>query len=53
LHGAFVLLAIMDIPRMFETESRKITYCRVPYDVETAAERFRQNGLPCWLVDRC
>jgi hypothetical protein len=50
LHGAFVLLAIMDILRMFETESGKIT--SVPYDVEKAAKRIRQNGLPYWLVDR-
>jgi diadenosine tetraphosphatase ApaH/serine/threonine PP2A family protein phosphatase len=37
---------------MFETASRKITYCRVPYDVETAAKGIRQNGLPYWLADR-
>jgi diadenosine tetraphosphatase ApaH/serine/threonine PP2A family protein phosphatase len=37
---------------MFDTDSREITYCRVPYDVETAAERIRQNGLPFWLADR-
>jgi diadenosine tetraphosphatase ApaH/serine/threonine PP2A family protein phosphatase len=37
---------------MFDTESREITYCRVPYDVETAAKRIRQNGLPFWLADR-
>jgi diadenosine tetraphosphatase ApaH/serine/threonine PP2A family protein phosphatase len=37
---------------MFDTNSREITYCRVPYDVETAARRIRQNGLPLWLADR-
>jgi len=37
---------------MFDTTSREITYCRVPYDVETAAERVRANGLPHWLADR-
>jgi diadenosine tetraphosphatase ApaH/serine/threonine PP2A family protein phosphatase len=37
---------------MFDTNSREITYCRVPYDVETAANRIRQNGLPLWLADR-
>jgi diadenosine tetraphosphatase ApaH/serine/threonine PP2A family protein phosphatase len=37
---------------MFETESREITYCRVPYDVEAAAQRIRDNGLPHWLADR-
>ena len=37
---------------MFDTTSREITYCRVPYDVEAAAERIRANGLPHWLADR-
>jgi diadenosine tetraphosphatase ApaH/serine/threonine PP2A family protein phosphatase len=37
---------------MFETNSSAITYCRVPYDVEAAAMRIRQNGLPHWLADR-
>jgi diadenosine tetraphosphatase ApaH/serine/threonine PP2A family protein phosphatase len=37
---------------MFDTDTREITYCRVPYDVETAAERIRKNGLPFWLADR-
>ena len=36
----------------FDTESREITYCRVPYDVEEAASRIRANGLPTWLADR-
>jgi diadenosine tetraphosphatase ApaH/serine/threonine PP2A family protein phosphatase len=37
---------------MLDTASREITYCRVPYDVETAAQRIRANGLPHWLADR-
>jgi diadenosine tetraphosphatase ApaH/serine/threonine PP2A family protein phosphatase len=36
----------------FDTASREITYCRVPYDVEAAAQRIRDNGLPLWLADR-
>jgi diadenosine tetraphosphatase ApaH/serine/threonine PP2A family protein phosphatase len=36
----------------FDTRSREITYCRVPYDVEAAASRIRQNGLPLWLATR-
>jgi len=37
---------------MLDTISRELTYCRVPYDVETAADRIRANGLPHWLADR-
>jgi diadenosine tetraphosphatase ApaH/serine/threonine PP2A family protein phosphatase len=37
---------------MYDTGSHEITYCRVPYDVETAASRIRENGLPRWLADR-
>ncbi len=37
---------------MFDTTSREITYCRVPYDVDAAAKRIRENGLPHWLADR-
>ena len=37
---------------MFDTSSREITYCRVPYDVDAAAQRIRENGLPIWLADR-
>jgi diadenosine tetraphosphatase ApaH/serine/threonine PP2A family protein phosphatase len=37
---------------MFDTVSREITYCRVPYDVDTAAARIRENGLPSLLADR-
>jgi diadenosine tetraphosphatase ApaH/serine/threonine PP2A family protein phosphatase len=37
---------------MLDTASREITWCRVAYDVETAARRIRENGLPLWLADR-
>jgi diadenosine tetraphosphatase ApaH/serine/threonine PP2A family protein phosphatase len=37
---------------MFDADTREITYCRVPYDVEEAASRIRANGLPTWLADR-
>jgi len=37
---------------LFDTESCQITYCRAPYDVETAAGRIRDNGLPPWLAER-
>jgi diadenosine tetraphosphatase ApaH/serine/threonine PP2A family protein phosphatase len=37
---------------MFDTETREITYYRVPYDVAAAANRIRENGLPHWLADR-
>jgi diadenosine tetraphosphatase ApaH/serine/threonine PP2A family protein phosphatase len=37
---------------MFDTRSRGITWCRVPYDVEEAARRIRENGLPLWLAER-
>jgi diadenosine tetraphosphatase ApaH/serine/threonine PP2A family protein phosphatase len=37
---------------MFDTDSRELTYCRVPYDVEAAAARIRDNGLPSLLADR-
>jgi diadenosine tetraphosphatase ApaH/serine/threonine PP2A family protein phosphatase len=37
---------------MFDTETREITYYRVPYDVAAAANRIREKGLPHWLADR-
>jgi diadenosine tetraphosphatase ApaH/serine/threonine PP2A family protein phosphatase len=37
---------------MFDTTAREITFCRVAYDVEAAAARIRDNGLPRWLADR-
>jgi len=36
----------------FDTRTRELTYCRVPYDIETAAQRIRGNGLPPWLAQR-
>ncbi|HWZ39757.1 MAG TPA: metallophosphoesterase family protein [Bradyrhizobium sp.] len=36
----------------FDTETREITYCRVGYDVEAAAKRIREAGLPVWLAER-
>jgi len=36
----------------YDTASREITYCRVPYDIEAAAKRILDNGLPVWLADR-
>jgi diadenosine tetraphosphatase ApaH/serine/threonine PP2A family protein phosphatase len=36
----------------FDTGSREITYCRVPYDVGAAAKRILDNGLPFWLAER-
>jgi len=36
----------------YDTASRNITYCRVPYDIDAAAQRIRDNGLPPWLADR-
>jgi diadenosine tetraphosphatase ApaH/serine/threonine PP2A family protein phosphatase len=37
---------------LFDTESCQLTYCRVPYDIEAAATRIRENGLPPRLADR-
>ncbi|QOG16723.1 MULTISPECIES: metallophosphoesterase family protein [Bradyrhizobium] len=37
---------------LFDTVSCVITYCRAPYDIEAAASRIRDNGLPHWLADR-
>jgi diadenosine tetraphosphatase ApaH/serine/threonine PP2A family protein phosphatase len=37
---------------LYETATREITYCRVPYDVEAAAQRIRDCGLPPWLAER-
>jgi diadenosine tetraphosphatase ApaH/serine/threonine PP2A family protein phosphatase len=36
----------------YDTQSREITYWRVAYDVEAAAKRIRDAGLPVWLADR-
>lgn len=37
---------------MLDTATNAITYLRVPYDVETAGRRIRENGLPPRLADR-
>jgi hypothetical protein len=37
---------------MLDTVRSELTYCRVPYDVEAAAMRIREHGLPLWLADR-
>jgi len=37
---------------LYDTATREITYCRVPYDVEAAAQRIRDSGLPLWLAER-
>ena len=37
---------------MFDTDRCEITYCRAPYDVDTAAARIRDNDLPPMLADR-
>jgi diadenosine tetraphosphatase ApaH/serine/threonine PP2A family protein phosphatase len=37
---------------LYDTASREITFCRVPYDVEAAAQRIRDCGLPLWLAER-
>jgi diadenosine tetraphosphatase ApaH/serine/threonine PP2A family protein phosphatase len=37
---------------IYDTHSREVTYCRVAYDVEAAAQRIREAGLPGWLADR-
>jgi diadenosine tetraphosphatase ApaH/serine/threonine PP2A family protein phosphatase len=37
---------------MFDTARGEITFCRAPYDIDAAASRIRDNGLPGWLADR-
>jgi len=37
---------------MLDTERREVTYCRAPYDVEAAAARIRDKGLPPRLAER-
>ncbi|MCS3729918.1 metallophosphoesterase family protein [Bradyrhizobium betae] len=37
---------------LFDTESCEITFCRAPYDIASAANKIRENGLPPWLADR-
>ncbi len=37
---------------LLDTKRRELTYRRAPYDVEEAAARIRNKGLPTWLADR-
>jgi diadenosine tetraphosphatase ApaH/serine/threonine PP2A family protein phosphatase len=37
---------------MLDTDRLELTYCRAPYDVESAAAQIRKKGLPTWLADR-
>jgi diadenosine tetraphosphatase ApaH/serine/threonine PP2A family protein phosphatase len=37
---------------MLDTARREVTWCRAPYDVEAAAARIREKGLPPRLADR-
>ena len=37
---------------MLDTATMTLTYHRVPYDIDQAAARIRQQGLPAWLADR-
>ena len=37
---------------LFDDQRREVTFCRVAYDIDTAAERIRSRGLPSFLADR-
>lgn len=37
---------------LLDTDRNELTYCRAAYDVEEAAARIRDKGLPVWLADR-
>ncbi len=37
---------------VLDTERHELTYCRAAYDIEAAAGRIRDRGLPTWLADR-
>lgn len=37
---------------IFNTDTSEVTFLRVPYDIETAAARIREAGLPAPLADR-
>ncbi|MEW6644972.1 MAG: metallophosphoesterase family protein [Pseudomonadota bacterium] len=45
-HSAAAAYALLD------TDTMTLTYHRVPYDIDLAAARIRQQGLPAWLADR-
>lgn len=36
----------------FDTDKRELTYRRAAYDIDAAANRIRQQGLPVWLAER-
>ena len=36
----------------YDTDRREITYRRVAYDIDTAANRIKASGLPLWLAER-
>jgi diadenosine tetraphosphatase ApaH/serine/threonine PP2A family protein phosphatase len=37
---------------LLDTSRNELTYCRAPYDVDAAAGRIRQAGLPPRLAER-
>lgn len=37
---------------IYDSDARMLTYCRAPYDVESAQKRIREVGLPPILADR-
>lgn len=37
---------------LYDTGRRELMFCRVPYDIDQAAARIRQKGLPTWLAER-
>jgi diadenosine tetraphosphatase ApaH/serine/threonine PP2A family protein phosphatase len=37
---------------MYDTDKGEITFYGVPYDIDAAAARIRDNGLPVWLAER-
>jgi len=37
---------------IYDTDKRELTYCRVPYDVEAAADQIRKHNLPSRLAER-
>lgn len=37
---------------IFDTKTKKIEFCRVPYDIKKTAEKIRRNGLEMFLAQR-
>jgi diadenosine tetraphosphatase ApaH/serine/threonine PP2A family protein phosphatase len=37
---------------LFDSDTREVAYCRVPYDVMSAQQKIRDAGLPAILADR-